>query len=274
MRAPGLAFREQSDLVARAVASLERGARSTSGLARDVLGLREAPPGLAARLLREALDGVPRIREDSGGTWRLDEAGPDDEPAVLESLEYAVVDVETTGSSPGRGARVTEIAIVVVRDGDVVEDFSTLVHPGRPIPGWITNLTGIDDEVVADAPPFGDVADLVRRRLTDRIFVAHNAPFDWRFVAAEMERARSLLPVGPRLCTLRLARRALPGLRRRGLDALARYYDIEIEARHRARGDALGTAAVLLHLLEEADRRGVRTWADLRRWLNGEEPPA
>ena len=101
------------------------------------------------------------------------------------------------------------------------------------------------------------------------MFVAHNAPFDWRFVTAEMRRASSLLPAGPRLCTLRLARRALPGLPRKGLDAVTRHYGIEIEGRHRAAGDAVATAGVLLRLLEEADRQGVTEWDGLQDWLSG-----
>lgn len=274
MSHPGLVFRQQSELVSRAVRRLEGGACTTSRLARDVLGLRHVEEELASRLLREALGGEPRIRETPDGRWRLSAPAGPDAGTALGALEYAVVDVETTGSSPGRGARVTEIAVVGVCGGAVTEEFVTLVDPGRSIPPWITRLTGIDEAMVADAPAFEEVADLVRDRLSDRVFVAHNASFDWRFVSAEMERARSVLPVGPRLCTLRFARRALPALRRRGLDALARYYDVEIEARHRAGGDALGTAMVLTRLLEEADRRGVGTWDQLRAWLDGREPSA
>jgi DNA polymerase-3 subunit epsilon len=133
----------------------------------------------------------------------------------------------------------------------------------------VSGLTGIDAALVAEAPPFERIADHVRQHLEGRVFVAHNVGFDWRFVAEEMRRARAVMPSGPRLCTVRLARRALPGVRRRGLDSLARHYDVEILGRHRAGGDARATAEILLRLLEQADRGGIRDWKQLDVWLAG-----
>lgn len=270
-REPGLGFTGGSDLTARAYRVLEDGPRSPGELARRVLGIGDAPRELADRLVEELLGEAPDAVRDARGRWTLRSREQGDDPVPLDELRYAVVDVETTGSSPARGGRVAEIAIVEVDGGEIVDEFSTLVDPGRPIPPWIERLTGIDDEMVADAPGFDEVADLVKDRLEGRVFVAHNVGFDWRFVDAELRRARSLSPVGPRLCTLRLARRALPGLRRRGLDALCEYFGIRIEARHRAGGDALATAQVLARLFGEADRRGIREWETLNRWLDGEE---
>lgn len=264
----GLDFSDSSALLNRALEALEREPRSTDELAREVLGVESGPRSVAEAVLRELLGDESRVALDEDGLWRLDDA-PADPGGRLEALDYVVVDVETTGSSPARGDRVTEIAAVEVSGGEVVGEFSTLVNPGRPIPAWISRLTGITQEMVEDAPPFGEVAGTVRDRLEERIFVAHNVPFDWRFVAEEMRRAQSVLPMGPRLCTLRLARRALPGLRRKGLDAVTRYYDVEIEGRHRALGDALATATVLLRLLEEVDRKGIQEWPELKRWLSG-----
>ena len=192
----------------------------------------------------------------------------------LDELDFVVVDVETTGSTPTDGDRITEIAAVEVTGGRVSDGFSTLVDPRRPIPDWIQRMTGITREMVRDAPPFEEVAGEVRSRLEGRVFVAHNVPFDWRFVTAEMQRAASVMPEGPRLCTLRLARRALPDLPRKGLDAVTRHFGVEIEDRHRAEGDARATARVLLRLLEEADRRGVRRWGEMDRWLSGGPAPA
>lgn len=268
----GLRFSGSSPLLARALEELRKGPRSSAFLARKVLGFRRAPEALARRLVAELLEGEESVCRDPSGSWRLREPTP---PAAarMDELDYVVVDVETTGSSPDRGDRITEIAVVEVSEGRVVDEFSSLVNPGRPIPGWISRLTGITTEMVEDAPPFSAVADLVRDRLEGRVFVAHNVPFDWRFVTHEMRRARSLLPEGPRLCTLRLARRALPGLRRKGLDGVSRYFDVEIEARHRAAGDALATATVLLRLLQLAERKGVVSWDDMRAWLGGAPPP-
>lgn len=266
----GVRFTSSSTLVARALEELATGPMPSGELARRVLGVRTGPADVAERILRELLEGERRVERDRSGRWRLAEERRTSGP--LGALDYVVVDVETTGASPTRGARVTEIAAVEVRDGRITDEFSSLVDPGIPIPPWISRLTGITNEMVADAPPFGEIAGFVRERLEGRVFVAHNASFDWRFVTAEMRRASSLLPAGPKLCTLRLARRALPGLPRKGLDAVSEHYGIEIEGRHRAAGDAIATAAVLLRLLEEVDRQGVSEWDTLQDWLSGRHP--
>lgn len=268
----GIRFSGASPLLARAREELRRGPRTSSRLAREVLGLRRGPADLAETLVGELLGGDASVRRDGSGIWRLVEPAPEGD-APLHGLDYVVVDVETTGASPGRGDRITEIALVEVSGGRISGEYSTLVNPGRPIPRWIARLTGITGEMVEDAPAFEEVADPVRERLEGRVFVAHNVPFDWRFVAEEMRQARSVLPEGPRLCTLRLARRALPGLSRKGLDGVSRYFDVEIEGRHRAAGDARATASVLLRLLELADRRGVQRWGEMEAWLGGAPAP-
>ena len=185
----------------------------------------------------------------------------------LASLSYVVVDVETTGTSPWRGDRITEIAAIVVRDGVVAERFETLVNPERPIPPMITALTQINWEMVKDAPRFRDICDDLVRVLSGHVFVAHNVDFDWRFVSSEVHRASGQRLSGRRLCTVRLARRVLPQLRSRRLDSVANYYGVEILARHRAAGDAVATAHVLLRMLDEARGRDCRCWDDLQRFL-------
>jgi len=263
----GVRFARASGLANRAVAEVEKGPRTSSDLAREVLGVRNAAPDVARRVVAELFSDHPGVAFRDGA-WRREE--PEEiRDAPLDELEYVVVDVETTGGSPARGDRITEIAAVHVRNGGIAGEFSSLVNPGRPIPPAITQLTGIDEEMVRDAPAFEEVSDRVRKEMEGRVFVAHNVPFDWRFVTAEMRRARSLRPEGPRLCTLRMARRALPGLSSKGLDSVTRYFGVEIRDRHRAAGDALATAAVLLHLLDEADRRGLDRWGRLERWLSG-----
>jgi DNA polymerase III subunit epsilon len=194
--------------------------------------------------------------------------GPVATPAPsLRDLRFAVVDVETTGSQPGLWDRVTEIAIVPVEQGRVGEPWSQLVHPGRPIPPMITALTGISDAMVANAPRFAEIADEVVTRLHGRVFTAHNAPFDRRFVDAELMRARGEQLAGTPLCTVRLTRRLVPTLPRRSLDRVTAYFGITIAARHRAAGDAVATAHVLVRLLEIADERDVRSWASLSQLL-------
>lgn len=267
----GLRFTSDTDLERRAVEAVEEGPARTETLAREVLGLRNAPPEVARRVVEELFSGHDRVTFD-GGRWRLRErVGATG--GSLDGLDYVVVDLETTGMSPDRGHRITEVAAVEVSGDEVAGGFSTLVDPGRPIPPRISELTGITDAMVEGAPSFGEVARQVRRTLEGRIFVAHNVPFDWGFLTEEMRRTEGSLPEGPRLCTLRLARRALPDLGSKGLDAVARHYGIEIEDRHRAAGDARATASVLLRLLGEARERGVDRWEQLERWISGEPAP-
>ncbi len=188
---------------------------------------------------------------------------PCDPADLLASLSYVVVDVETTGTRAWAGDRITEIAAVVVRNGEVQEVFETLVNPQRSIPPYISALTNITWGMVKDAPVFRDVCDRLLSVMQGHIFVAHNAAFDWRFVTAEIARANGQQIGGRQLCTVRLARKLLPQLRSRSLDHVAHHYGVDITARHRAGGDAIATAHVLLGLLRDARERGCEHWPTL-----------
>jgi DNA polymerase-3 subunit epsilon len=197
-----------------------------------------------------------RFERYPDGRWGLaHETHPNGLP--LDRLRYAVVDVETTGGLRWRGHGIVEIAIVQVSDGVLGEAWQTLLDPGRPIPPFVTELTGITQDMVSGAPRFEHVAAAVLERLDGRVFVAHNVGFDWGFVSAHLRGALGQAPCGPRLCTLQLARRLLPRLRRRSLGALAHHFGIPVHARHRALGDALATARILLRLLDDARGRGL-----------------
>ncbi len=185
----------------------------------------------------------------------------------LQKLSYVVVDTETTGGRHGSGDRITEIAAVVVRDGEIVELFETLVNPERPIPYFVSQLTNITWEMVKDKPTFDRVAPEVMRVLEGNVFVAHNMMFDWRFVTSELSRATGRKLRGRRLCTVKMARKVLPQLSRRSLDHVARYYGVEIHGRHRAGGDALATARCMLRMLSDLGDRGCSTWGDLETLL-------
>jgi DNA polymerase-3 subunit epsilon len=185
----------------------------------------------------------------------------------LHELEFAVVDLETTGRSADRDERVTEVGAVVVRHGRVEEQFTTLVNPGRWISPVVVRLTGITNAMVARAPWFDDVAEDIVRVLHERVFVAHNAAFDWGFLNDELMRSVGEPLLGERLCTVRLAKRLLPELRRRNLDAVTSHYDVRNRARHRAFGDAEATAHVFARMLDDLGRQGVHTWGDLGRFL-------
>ena len=259
-------MRDEPSLVRRAVTLLQRGEVHTLDLAREVLGL-SGNAGAASAAIFSLLGADPRFQVDGRGCWSLagEEPIPEEE---LEDLTYAVVDVETTGGSPDRGHRITEIAVVEIRDGLISEDFQTLINPGRKIPPRISELTEITDEMVADAPFFEDVADDLYHWLESSVFVAHNVSFDWRFISSQLGDSIGMVPEGPRLCTIQLARRLTPELKRRNLDSLATHFGIPIHSRHRAYGDALATARVLLRLLDQARIRGIRDLTSLQLLLH------
>ena len=185
----------------------------------------------------------------------------------LDKLSYVVVDTETTGGRHVGTDRITELAAVVVRSGEIVEVFETLINPQRSIPYFVSQLTNITWDMVKDAPTFDRVAPDVMRVLEGNVFVAHNAMFDWRFVASELSRSTGRKLAGRRLCTVKMARKVLPQLSRRSLDHISRYYGVENHARHRAGGDALATAKCLIRMLSDLSDRGCATWGDLETLL-------
>jgi DNA polymerase-3 subunit epsilon len=171
-----------------------------------------------------------------------------------------VVDVETTGCRAFRGDRIIEIAVVML-DGTLA--FHSLVNPGIPLNAFVQGLTGIAPAMLRNAPPFDTIVDGLLEVFSGCVFVAHNARFDWAFVSTEIERARGLLLQGPRVCTVRLARKLLPDLPRRNLDTVSYHFGIEIEGRHRAVGDAVAAAKCLARMLKIAREEGAATLADL-----------
>ncbi|HEU4496016.1 MAG TPA: exonuclease domain-containing protein, partial [Flavobacterium sp.] len=160
----------------------------------------------------------------------------------------AIVDIETTGGSAG-GSRITEIAIIIHDGKKVVERWETLVNPQKEIPPAIFGLTGINNQMVARAPIFGDIAEKVMQMLTGRIFVAHNVNFDYSFVRHQLEES-GFRWTARKLCTVRAARKISPGLPSYSLGNLCRSLDIPLQNRHRAGGDADATAELFFRLLE------------------------
>lgn len=161
---------------------------------------------------------------------------------------YAIVDIETTGGYAA-GHRITEIAIYYHDGMQVTESFHTLVNPGRNIPYYITGLTGITSEMVFSAPSFKDIADDIHKRLDGKVFVAHNAHFDYSFLKKEFEQA-GIQWQSRKLCTVRLSRKIIPGLRSYSLGSLAESLGIAITNRHRAGGDAAATVKIFDQLLQ------------------------
>jgi DNA polymerase-3 subunit epsilon len=155
---------------------------------------------------------------------------------LLLDAPLAIVDLETTGAHPAWD-RVTEIAVLEVSQGEVVSEWTTLVNPGTSIPPAIQALTGITNDMVAGAPEFGDLAAGLYERLEGRIFVAHNARFDYGFLRHSFERA-GLRFQARTLCTVKLSRRLYPAHSRHNLDSLIDRHHLQCDARHRALGDA------------------------------------
>ena len=157
--------------------------------------------------------------------------------------KIAIVDLETTGIT-ATGDRITEIGIVLVEDGEVIEEWQSLVNPECTIPGEIQALTGITDRMVANAPTFAELAREVSARLAGCVFVAHNARFDYGFIKNAFRRME--MPFSAEvLCTVRLSRRLYPEYSSHSLDALIARHGLKAEDRHRALGDARVTWALL-----------------------------
>ena len=253
----------RSELVNLAADLLASGPLDSATLVTRVCRLPRSPGPLADHLAVALLAGHDLFARDERGWWVLRSLRPAEAEARLDRLSYAVVDVETTGSRPSGGDRVTEVAVVRVTGEQIETTFEALVNPQRPIPAEVTRLTNITAAMVRRAPLFRDICGQLLGAIEGHIFVAHNAGFDWRFIQMEVERATGRLPRGRQLCTVRLARSLLPGLRRRNLDALAAYFGVTIERRHRAGGDAFATAKILRFLLGEALEAGCVTIDDV-----------
>jgi len=275
---------EDTLLTSRALDYLSAGPADVVDLIGHICSLPGAPRVVAEHMAHAMFSGRREFVRNPDGRWMLSDLDPKPSlagPAVfsrarsslasasesLRNLSYAVVDTETTGGRAWSGDRITEIAAVVVRNGEIVELFETLVNPERPIPYFVTQLTNITWDMVKDAPTFDRVAPDVMRVLEGNVFVAHNAMFDWRFVTSELSRSTGRQLRGRRLCTVKIARKVLPQLSRRSLDHVARYYGVEILGRHRAAGDALATAKCLLRMLSDLADRGCATWGDLEMLL-------
>lgn len=167
----------------------------------------------------------------------------------------AVIDFETTGISPGQGARATEVAIVLLQEGRVVDRYQSLMNAGVRIPSFITQLTGISDAMIAQAPPADQVMREAARFVGDAPMVAHNASFDRKFWIAELTRAGQ--PASqPYACTMLLARRLYPQVPNHKLGTLVDYHGLpRTGAAHRALADAEMAAQLLLQIVQDLQGR-------------------
>jgi DNA polymerase-3 subunit epsilon len=238
--------------------------------------LIERPTGASVRELLDLIFTMPGSDAEFGPYFLLSLLGGDDRftfesatqrwcatahrhlSLAIEDANFVVVDLETTGGGPGRGESIIEIGAVKLAGGRVIDTFQALVDPGRPLPRFITGLTGIRDEMLAGQPRIEAVLPAFAEFAGSGVLVAHNASFDRSFLDAAWRAVLGQPVTRNFLCTLRLARRLLPELRKRSLDSLADHYGILCVDRHRALGDARITAEVLFRLMDLLHERGVR----------------
>jgi DNA polymerase-3 subunit epsilon len=184
-------------------------------------------------------------------------------PTALTHTPFVVVDLETTGGSAVYD-RVMEVAAIRFENGVVQDRFERLVEPGVPIPPFVTRITGINAALVRGEPSFDSLLPELRRLFDGAVVVAHNASFDCNFLGSAFRRA-GLPWDGDRLCTLRLARRLIPGLHSYKLDSLCAFLGFSFVQSHRAGPDAEATLSLLQHLLERAVGRGIDSLSTLLR---------
>lgn len=170
---------------------------------------------------------------------------------------YAIIDIETTGGMANRD-KITEIAIVVHDGEKTIDTYSSLVNPERSIPEYISNLTGITNEMVRKAPKFYEIAKEIVEKTNGAIFVAHSARFDYAFIQNEFANLGYTFSKKI-LCTVKLGRRLYPGLKSYGLDSIINHLGLNVESRHRALDDAIATAKFfeLLYKIDQENDENV-----------------
>ena len=180
---------------------------------------------------------------------------------------YTIIDIETTGNGI-KGNKITEISIFKYDGDQIVDEFTSLVNPQSPIPYFITGLTGIDDQMVQNAPVFHEIADTIQSITEGCIFVAHSVNFDYGVIKEEF-RQIGIDFTRKKLCTVRLSRQLIPGLRSYSLGKLCSAVQIPLEDRHRARGDAHATVLLFEQLLNKPESEDV-----FKKFLNARSQEA
>ncbi|MDA3823433.1 MAG: exonuclease domain-containing protein [Bacteroidales bacterium] len=167
---------------------------------------------------------------------------------------YAILDIETTGGSP-KVEKITEIAVFFFNGEKVVDEWSTLINPEKNIPHFITGLTGISNEMVADAPKFYEIAKELVERTEGCIVVGHNVNFDYGFIKSEFNRL-GFEYNRETMCTVKLSKKIIPGHKSYSLGKICAELGIEIKGRHRAAGDALATVELFELLQKTSESKG------------------
>jgi DNA polymerase III epsilon subunit family exonuclease len=254
----------ESLLISETIALLRNfgGSASAVKIVDYVMKIRKPEPNLARLLVSDLVERDPRLKLNEDHVELL---GDRYEGRQLAETEFVVFDLETTGSKIPP-CRVIEIGAYRVRGGSIAAEFQSLVNPQMSIPPFISALTGINDEMVREAPVFSEVICSFLDFIGDAVLVAHNAPFDMRFLNYEIGRVYEDYRVAnPCLCTVQLSRKLLPQIQNHKLKTLAEHYAVALVNHHRAAADALATAHVFVNLLSVLDGGGVRDIASVKK---------
>ena len=228
-----------------------------------VMKIRQPAPHLAKMLISDLVQSDPRLQLNNEIVELIQ---LHHESCKLFETDFVVFDLETTGAKCPP-CRITEIGAYRVEKGKITGEFQTLVNPETPIPPFITQLTGISDRMVKNAPKFSEIASDFLDFIGDAVLVAHNAPFDMRFLNHEIGRIHTdYRMANPNLCTVQLSRRLLPNIENHRLHTVAEHYSIFIENRHRAADDAYATAKIFVNLLNQLNDLGVKDLETARKF--------
>jgi len=184
----------------------------------------------------------------------------------LINTTFVAFDLETTGTNSIKD-KITEIGALKIHGGAIIDIFETLINPGRYIPFDITNLTGITNEMVNNSPDMEQAAPSFLDFIGESILIAHNAPFDMRFINAEMKKIGRDTLSNEVLCTYKLSRRFVPGLKRYSLKSMTIEFGLVNEKPHRAGSDAAACAQIFLNLLYSMPERNIFELDDLLKYI-------
>ncbi len=228
----------------------------------SVMRIKKPEPDLARTLVSDLIQTDPRLKLTDDFVELIES---NVESRKFSETDFVVFDLETTGAKTPP-CRITEIGAFKISGGKITDKFETLVNPEMFIPPFIVGLTGINNQMVKNAPKFWEVAEDFLNFIGDSVLVAHNASFDLRFLNHEIDRIYENYRVAnPHLCTVKLSRKLLPNIANHRLHTVAEHYSIYIKNRHRAAGDALATAEVFVNFLETLESLGIDDLASIQK---------
>ena len=239
------------------------GSATAVEIVENVMKILKPEPNLAKLLVADLANNDPRL---SLNVDMVEHIPLDHDTRNLFETDYVVFDFETTGAKVPPCC-VTEIGAYRVANGKITDEFQTLINPECEIPIFITQLTGISDSMVADAPKFAEIAADLLDFLGDSVLVAHNAPFDMKFLNHEVGMIHQGYRVkNPQLCTVQLSRRLVPNIVNHKLNTVAEHFCVNLTNHHRAAADAHATAKIFINLLDDLQSKGVNDLAGARKF--------